>query len=432
MPIAYLINQYPKVSHTFIRREIRALEQLGLEIARVSLRFCDEQLVDQDDQEERVRTWVLLAHGPLALCWPTLRVCVSHPVAFLRAAGVAIRLAQRRPKSFLKHMAYLAEAAALVARLGHADVSHVHAHFGTNSAAVALLWNVLGGPSYSFTVHGPEEFDSPHALGLDLKIERAKFVVAISEFGRSQLMRWCSHRSWHKLHVVHCGLDGGFLQSDPTPVPDSRRLVCIGRLCEQKGQGLLIDAAGRLSRAGIDFELVLVGDGPLRSELESLIRTQGLANKVRITGWQSGAAVAAELEAARALVLPSFAEGLPVVIMEALAMGRPVISTYVAGIPELVRPGVCGWLTPAGALEPLCAAMTAALTTPVARLTEMGRQGAASVAAHHCALSEAEKLHVLFTGESPAVTNSADHSSPKRPAPARWQLVDQVAADEAG
>jgi colanic acid/amylovoran biosynthesis glycosyltransferase len=432
MRIAYLINQYPKVSHTFIRREIRALEELGLEVKRISLRFCGEQLVDREDQDERDRTWVLLARGPLALCWPTLRVCASHPVAFLRAVGVAIRLARRRPKSFLQHMAYLAEAAALVAHFGHRGVSHVHAHFGTNSAAVALLWNALGGPSYSFTVHGPEEFDGPHALGLDLKIARAKFVVAVSEFGRGQLMRWCSHRLWHKLHVVHCGLDGRFLDSGPTPVPDSRRLVCVGRLCEQKGQGLLIDAAGRLSRSGIDFELVLVGDGPLRSELQSLIRIQGLENKVRITGWQSGAAVAAELKAARALVLPSFAEGLPVVIMEALALGRPVISTYVAGIPELVSPGVCGWLTPAGALEPLCAAMTEALTAPVARLTEMGKQGAASVAACHCALSEAEKLHVLFMGESPDVTNAANQSSPTRRSESTAQLLNQVADDRAG
>jgi len=396
MRIAYLINQYPKVSHTFIRREILALESLGLEIDRVAIRSSNETLVDPEDVAEKGRTFVVLSGGPFGLLLPALRLLITRPFAFARAAGLALRLAWRSPQPRWKHLAYLAEAATLAVRFGGTNLEHVHAHFGTNSATVALLWNTLGGPPFSFTVHGPEEFDKPENLGLDLKIEQARFVVAISEFGRSQLMRWCSHRDWHKLHVVHCGVDGHFLQADPTAVPDNRRLVCVGRLCEQKGHSRLIEAAGRLQQAGVDFELILVGDGPLRREIESLIADYRLEGKVTITGWKSGDAVAAELLAARALVLPSFAEGLPVVIMEALALGRPVISTYVAGIPELVTPGTCGWLVPAGAIEPLCDAMRAALEAPAERLTEMGREGASRVRREHCAIAEAGKLRAIF------------------------------------
>jgi glycosyltransferase involved in cell wall biosynthesis len=259
------------------------------------------------------------------------------------------------------------------------------------------LWSALSGIPFSFTVHGPEEFDRPEGLGLDIKIARARFVVAISNFGRSQLMRWCPNDQWKKLHIVHCGVDDCFL--DPTkssPVPDVRRLVCVGRLCEQKGHGILVEASARLADEGEPFELVLVGDGPLRSQIETLARDRGLSDQVRITGWKSGREVTQEVLAARALVLPSFAEGLPVVLMEALALQRPVISTYVAGIPELVVPGICGWLVPAGSVTALCEAIRSALHTPIERLEAMGEMGALRVRQLHCALTEAEKLRALF------------------------------------
>ena len=153
------------------------------------------------------------------------------------------------------------------------------------------------------------------------------------------------------------GSTKSFWVATVTPMPDRPRLVNVGRLTEQKGQLLLIEAAAHLHAQGIDFELVIVGDGPFRGKLERLIDQHGLRDRVRITGFLNNHGVRLELEAARALVMPSFAEGLPVVIMEALALGRPVISTYVAGIPELVEPGRSGWLIPAGAVEPLAAAM---------------------------------------------------------------------------
>jgi colanic acid/amylovoran biosynthesis glycosyltransferase len=396
MRVAYLVNQYPKVSHSFIRREILALEKLGVVVDRNSLRASGEELVDVEDQREGERTHVVLSGGAMGLMIPLLWCLVSRPLIFLRAARLTAQLARRAPRSW-RHWAYLAEATALARTYGASGPTHIHAHFGTNSATVALLWSALSGIPFSFTVHGPEEFDHPESLGLDVKIARARFVIGISHFGCSQLMRWCPSDQWKKLHVVHCGVDDGFLDAcASSPLPDVRRFVCVGRLCEQKGHGLLVEAAAQLADDGEPFELVLVGDGPLRPQIETLVQERGLGGQVRITGWRSGPEVTQEILASRALVLPSFAEGLPVVLMEALALRRPVISTYVAGIPELVTPGVCGWLVPAGSIDALCDALRSALHAPTELLETMGEMGALRVRELHCALTEAKKLRDLF------------------------------------
>ncbi len=198
--------------------------------------------------------------------------------------------------------------------------------------------------------------------------------------------------------MVRCGLDEVFLTTAGVPAPRRPRLVSVGRLAEQKGQLLLVEAAARLRDRYPDFELVIVGDGELRDELERAIDRLDLRDCVRITGFLDNQGVRRELEAARALVLPSFAEGLPVVIMEAMALGRPVIATSIAGIPELVEPGRSGWLVPAGAVDPLVDAMAEALAADPAELDRMGRAGAARAAAEHDAAIEAGKLAALISG----------------------------------
>jgi glycosyltransferase involved in cell wall biosynthesis len=225
-------------------------------------------------------------------------------------------------------------------------------------------------------------------------------VVAVSSFGRSQLYRWCRPEDWPKVRVVRCGVDAGFLAEGPTPVPDVPTIVCVGRLAEQKGQLVLIDAVARLSGRGVPFELVLAGDGPMRPLIEKAVRAHGLEGRVRITGWLSNDAVRRHLLDARLMALPSFAEGLPVVLMEALALGRPVVTTTVAGIPELVRAGVNGWLVPAGDPERLADALAAGLTTPADRLSEMGRAGAAAVREMHDAAREAATLAAHLAGRA--------------------------------
>lgn len=400
MKVAYLVNQYPRTSHSFIRREIQALEAQGVEVLRFSLRPLNEKLVSEADREELARTRIVLDQGLLGHALALAALALLRPAALARALSIALRLGWRSDRGLLRHLAYLAEACVLTRWLHSGGAEHLHAHFGTNSATVALLCHQLGGPNYSFTVHGPEEFDKPEFLGLGEKIHRAAFVVAISSYGRSQLYRWSRYQDWPKLQVVHCGVGDELLHAPPTPVPSAPRLVCVARLSEQKGHLLLIEAAARLAGENLPFEIVLAGDGPLRGSIEAQIDRLGLKEYVRVAGWMNAAQVREAILGARALLLPSFAEGLPVVVMEALALGRPVITTAIAGTPELVEPGVTGWLVPAGSVEALVPAMRAALQAPPERLQEMGRAGAALVARNHDAAREAAKLLALFRSAS--------------------------------
>lgn len=395
--IAYLVNQYPKGSHSFIRREILALERQGVQIERIALRGWDQAQADDEDALEQRRTRYVLQGGLLPLMLALLATLLARPHRFFRALALAVRMARRAERGLPYHLAYLAEACRMLPWLKSCGAVHLHAHFGTNSTEVAMLAHELGGPRYSFTVHGPEEFDKPQSLGIGEKVRRSAFVVAVSSYGRSQLYRWIEHAQWPKVKLVHCGLEPAFHQSAasaPLPAP---RLACVGRLCEQKGQLLLVEAAARLACKGIRFDLVLVGDGELRRALEVLIARHALGDRVRITGWVSGAEVRNHILDARALVLPSFAEGLPVAIMEAMALRRPVLTTYVAGIPELVRHGRDGWLCPPGDVEALEQALEHLLSRPAEELQAMGEGAQRRVLERHCIDTQAARLAGLFS-----------------------------------
>ncbi len=396
MKIAYLVNKYPKVSHSFIRREISALEASGLPVARFSIRSCESELVDSKDKLEFEKTQVVLDVGIRGLLLSLLGFAFSKPISLLKGLRLALRISWGSDRGILHHIIYLAEACVLRRWLHDVEAMHLHAHFGTNSTTVAMLCNAIGGPSYSFTVHGPEEFDRAENIALTEKINRAKFVVAICSFGKSQLYRWCDYQQWQKIHVVHCGVDDEYFNQPETFILDVPNLVCVGRLCEQKGQILLLQAIKQLKSEGLPIEVTLVGDGPLRSQLEALICEYGLQAQVKITGWASGIQVQNYITNARALILPSFAEGLPVVLMEAFALHRPVISTYIAGIPELVESDVNGWLIPAGSIEALTAAMRKVLYMSPDRLTQMGSAGTMHVKGQHDVVQEAQKLATLF------------------------------------
>ncbi|WP_223555343.1 glycosyltransferase [Pseudomonas sp. BF-R-01] len=396
MRIAYFINQYPKVSHSFIRREILALERQGFEVQRIALRGWDAQLVDAEDVSEQAQTHYVLQGGVKALAGPVLQVLRAQPRRFFSTLWLALRMGLRADRPWPYHVIYLFEACRLLSWLQAFGARHVHAHFGTNSTEVVMLARALGGPAYSFTVHGPEEFDKPQFIHLGEKVRRAAFVAAISSYGRSQLFRWVEHAHWEKVKVVHCGLERAFHEVAAVAVPSVPRLVCVGRLCEQKGQLLLLEAARKLAAQGVVFEIVLAGDGEMRAEIETLIARHGLQAQVRITGWISSDQVRAQILAARALVLPSFAEGLPVVIMEAMALRRPVLTTCVAGIPELVRQGENGWLFPAGAVDELAVALADCLAQPVEVLQRMGDAAYQRVLERHDIDTEAAKLAELF------------------------------------
>jgi glycosyltransferase involved in cell wall biosynthesis len=392
MKIAYLVNQYPKISHSFIRREIQALERQGHEVQRIAMRGWADELKDPEDQRERGITRYVLQDGALALGMALLRTAVVRPGRFVAALKLAVRIGRRADRPLPLHLIYLAEACRIVPWMDQFGARHLHAHFGTNSAEVAMLARELGGPAYSFTVHGPEEFDKSEFLWLGEKIKRSAFVVAVSSFGRSQLFRWAGYKDWSKVQIVHCGVDPAFYDVPPVAAPAAPRLVCVGRLCEQKGQLLLVSAVAKLVRQGVPIELVLAGDGEMRAEIEALVAQYGIGAQVRITGWINGDQVREEMLAARAMVLPSFAEGLPVVVMEAMALRRPVLTTYIAGIPELVQDGKTGWLFPAGDVDAIATAMAACVGASAETLQMMGDAAHARVLARHEVNTEAAKL----------------------------------------
>lgn len=395
MKIGYLINEYPKVSHSFVRREIEAVEKMGVEVEIFSIRPWSTDLADPLDLSHAKRTTVLYDEAN-DLAGALKAEALANSRRLRTTTTAAVSLSRTSEKSAVYWSAYVAEAARLRQLCEERSVDHLHAHFGTNSAAVAMLCEMLGGPTFSFTVHGPEEFDRQVGLSLTEKIDRAAFTCAISSFGRSQLLRLAPTHRRQDIHVIHCGLQDSFFSGPHRPIGEAPNLVTVGRLSEQKGHWVLLDAAEELLRRGVEFSLTLVGDGELRSEVEAHIERSGLTDQVSITGWASENEVREALLNSRALVLPSFAEGLPVVIMEALALRRPVISTYVAGIPELVVPQECGWLVPAGDSESLADAMVDALHASPVSLDSMGAAGAARTREMHSVATEANKLVALF------------------------------------
>lgn len=383
MRVAYLTTQYPAVSHSFIRREIAAVEKAGMPVSRYSVRRAPADLPDPRDRAELERTQFILAQGGLRLGLALLSQMARSPARFASALRCTLGMARKSERGYVAHLAYLAEAAWLTPRLMADGITHLHVHFGTNATAVARLAHRLGGPAYSFTVHGPDEFDGPRALDLGGKIAEAQACVAISSFGRSQLMRWSDPAHWPRILVARCGVDESFrTETAPVPAPAAPRLCCVARLSAQKGLPLLIAAAAQVRDAGHAFHLTLVGDGEMRAEIEQQIARLGLSGAISITGWASSDRVREEILASRAMILPSFAEGLPVVIMEALALRRPVIASRIAGTPELVDEQ-CGWLIPAGDVDAISRAIIAALAAEPETLDRMGEEGRRRVLASH-------------------------------------------------
>ena len=398
--IAYLTSIYPRATDSFVRNEVERLRARGHAIRTFSIRRADAgQIVSEALRRERdATTYVLpdhLALAPLA----ALALAVRSPRRFAAALALAWRTHPPGLRGIVWQLAYLLEAAFLADRMLRDGIVHLHNHIGESSASVAMLASALSGIPYSLTIHGPSIFQAPERWALGAKIRRSAFTACISDFTRSQCMLQVPHTEWNRLHVVRCAPDAAFLQDEPPPPTASPRLVWVGRLSEAKAVPLLLAAARRLASDGLDFELVMVGDGPLRPTVEAEL-SAGLAGFVRLAGWLPAAEVKREIAQARALVMPSFAEGLPMVVMEALALGRPVVATAIAGVPELVESGVNGWLVPAGSCERLAAALREAVEAPPERLAAMGRAGRRAVERLHHPAREIEKLEALLLGSA--------------------------------
>ena len=390
--VAYILNTYPMGSHSFIRREVQALERLGVQVLRFAMRPPPTPPMDPLNASEHARCEYVLPKGKTALARAALRLLGQGGAGL----ALALRAGAVSEQGRVRHLIYWVEACYLAQRCRAEGVDHLHAHFGTNAATVAMLVSEMTGLPFSFTVHGPEEFDQPRALFLGEKIRRAAFTVGISQFGRSQLFRWVEAPHWERIKVVHCGIEPAAFPP-PRGVPAGPvRLVNIGRFAEQKGQVNLIHSLAQLRADLPDVHLTLIGDGEMRGTLEAAVRAHGLEAHVTFTGWVDEDRIRAELDTCHAMVLPSFAEGLPMVVMEAMAAGRPVIATYIAGNPELVQEGQTGWLVPAGDVGALADAVRALSHLSTDQISEIGLAGRQRVFERHDIDDQAARLAGYF------------------------------------
>ena len=412
MRIAYLTGEYARASDTFIRNEVIELRVRGHHVETYSVRHPrDAASPSADVAAERATTCYILSTGKVALALTILGLAVSRPGFFVAGFVKAMRLSPDGVRSRLMHCAYWLEAAFLASRLLRTNIDILHNHIAENSATVALLASRMSGIPFSMTVHGPGIFFQPRHWALKEKIAEAAFTACITNFCKSQCMLHSAMADWPRLKVIRCGVGRAFESATTTPPPDAPRLLFVGRLCAEKGLPLLLQAVVRFIENGGRCSLAIVGDGPLRQYVETFTAAHGLSEVVELLGWRDSAEIVEQLLRSRTLVLPSFAEGLPVVIMEAMALGRPVIATAVAGIPELVEHERNGWLIAAGSVEELTLAIAASLRTTTAEVQEMGRRGADAVRERHTLTIEVAKLEASLAAAVHRYTNVASASS---------------------
>lgn len=395
LKLAYLTGEYPRASDTFIQREVAALRALGHDVLTCSIRTTGpEHLVGPEQREEHARTFKVLAATakPLRFLRAQIRALRS-PARYGSALALAWRTAPKGIKGRLYNLIYFAEATVLADELARQGVDHLHNHIAKASCTVAMLVNALSGLTYSFTIHGPDIFFEPIHWRIDEKAARARFVACISDFCRSQLMCFADKAHWDRFHVVHCGIDPDRYQAPPSHT--GKEVLFVGRLAGVKGVPLLLDSVAALSDTHPDLRVTLIGDGPDRAALEAHCKALGLQQRVAFLGYQSQDAVAQALSKADVFALPSFAEGVPVVLMEAMAAQVPVVTTRIAGVPELVQDGASGYLVPPGDVAALTLSLDQLLSDPDQR-RRMGAAGRAQVMDAFDMRQEAARLSYLF------------------------------------
>lgn len=411
MRIAYLASHYPAVSHTFVMREVLALRRLGVQVETFSIhRTPESQLLAEADREADRTTTAILPIRPGTLLATHARACACSPARYLSTLALALRLAPPGVRGHLWQLFYFAEAIVLWERANALGVRHFHAQFADVATDVALLVVHYGGAgwSWSLAVHGPVEFYNVKLYRLAEKVRRAMLVIAISHFGRSQLMTLTDPEGWDRIHTVRCGIEPArFQPREVTTDESSGHVLCVGRLVELKGQALLIDAVAELVRSGLDVRLTLVGDGPMRERLENRARERGIESRVSLLGAVGQDRIADVYATADVFCLPSMAEGVPVSLMEAMAMELPVVTTRIMGIPELVDDGKAGMLIAPGRQGELVDALRGLLTDSELR-ARLGRAGRVKVLAEFDAGRSAEHLRNIFASalEEPATSGT--------------------------
>lgn len=340
--IGYLTSEYPAISHTFIRREVEALRQMGVEIETFSIK---PTLMDHAvNGSAENATQAVLGRGAMSYFAACLHALASNPRSFCSTLVVALKHRVPGLRALIWSLFHFIEAMMMIKLARRAGISRLHNHFANSGATVGMLAAHYLQMPWSMTLHGISETNYPAGLLLADKIARAEFVACASYFMRAQAMRETPPEQWTKFHIVRCSVDLAALPLPLAAVQCGTTFVCVGRLSAEKGHHGLLDAFAAISAVRPELHLRLVGDGPCAGQLAGYASTLGIADRVTFLGALDEAAALAEIARADVLVLASFMEGLPVVLIEALALGKVVVASRVAGIPELVEDGVSGML----------------------------------------------------------------------------------------
>jgi len=365
--LAYLVSQYPAVTHTFILREIRALRRLGLEVNVFSVRGPDRlpHALSLEEQEELAQTRAVLKAGVLSIVGAHLRTAGGSPLAYFAGLFYALRLAGLDLHKAIRNLIYFGEAVVAGSWMSRLRLGHVHSHF---ASTLELLLARVFPITFSATIHGPDEFSDVAGFYMAEKVAHAAFLCAISHYAASQLMKASDSRYWDKLEVAPLGVDPGIFVPNPGRKSTERfEVLCVGRLAAAKGHHILLAAVGRLVREGRSIRLRLVGDGPERPGLERRIAELGLEYNVQLMGSLNQDRVRQLYAETDLFVLTSFAEGVPVVLMEAMAMEIPCVATWITGVPELIRHSIDGWLVPPGDFDQTAEAIAHLMDDPALR-----------------------------------------------------------------
>jgi glycosyltransferase involved in cell wall biosynthesis len=397
--VAYLVSQYPAVSHTFVLREVFALRQRGIQIDVASINDAPPRdRLTQPEALEMDRTFYVKQAGIVGALKSIVWLLLHHPSAFVRGPLTALRLARWDALRVLMCGLYCVEAAILARWMKKRSLTHLHVHFATPAATVALFLARIAPVTFSITVHGPDEFYDVPGYYLAQKVAAASFVVCISFFAESQLMKITPSKEWSKFDISRLGVDcTHFLPRASVAQSGTFEVLCVGRLVSTKGQRILIQAIGQLiqseSRA---LKLRLVGDGPDRADLELLVRVLRLEEHIRFEGSVNQDRIQQFYGTSDVFALASFAEGIPVVLMEAMAMEIPCIATCINGIPELIRDGVDGLLVAPADVEGMAAGIARLMDDPALRQT-LGKAGRQRVQTAYNAEGSADRLASIFT-----------------------------------
>lgn len=386
--IAYLLSRYPAVSHTFFLKEVVGLRARGLDVQVASINPPDRPRQDLPAVEatEADHTYYVKSGGAAGLALPLLLVALRNPGITLRGLRAAFRLGGWDLKARAYALFYLAEALLVGQWMRRQSLNHLHVHFGGPVATVGMITAQAWQVPWSITLHGPDEFFDQEAFYLRQKVESANFVVCISDFCRSQVLRMAPNLADGRMEVVRLGVDCATLhppaQAEESNSTAPLRLVCTGRMVSAKGHRILLEALAPLACDGVEFSCTLIGDGPERRALESLAARLGISGQVRFRGALAHQATLAEVALADIFVLASFAEGLPVALMEAMALGVPCVSTTIAAIPELIDHGGNGLLVSPSNVPALSDALRR-LAEDIDLRRKLSRRARATVEAHY-------------------------------------------------